>query len=71
VELIEHTEERLRAEGFDEAVLWVLDDNPRARAFYERHGWAPSGMSADYDVYCDLSLPEVEYRKQLNSRGAS
>lgn len=28
------------AERFDEAVLWVLRDNPRARRFYERSGWA-------------------------------
>lgn len=65
--LIDHTEERLRAEGFEDAVLWVLDDNPRARAFYERHGWEASGISADHDVYCDLTLPQVEYRKQLTT----
>jgi ribosomal protein S18 acetylase RimI-like enzyme len=63
--LIDHTELRLRAEGFETAVLWVLDDNPRARRFYERHGWAATGIAADYDVSDDLRLPEVEYRKEL------
>ena len=63
--LIEHVDERLRAEGFADAVLWVLEDNPRARAFYERHGWTLSGITADHDVHCDLTLPEVEYRKRL------
>ncbi len=65
-ELITFTEDRLRAEGFDIAVLWVLDDNPRARAFYERHGWATSGISADFDDYCDVKVPEVEYRKAFS-----
>ena len=61
--LLSHTEDRFRAEGFDTAVLWVLDDNPRARAFYERFGWAASGIAADFDVYCEVRVPEVEYRK--------
>lgn len=64
-DLMVYVEDRLRAEGFDTAVLWVLDDNPRARRFYEKHGWAASGISADFDDYCDVSVPEVEYRKTL------
>lgn len=64
-ELIAHVDERLRAEGFAEAVLWVLDDNPRARAFYEKDGWQPTGIAGDFDAYCDVKVPEVEYRKEL------
>jgi ribosomal protein S18 acetylase RimI-like enzyme len=64
-ELMVHTEMRLRAEGFDTAVLWVLKDNPRARAFYEKFGWEPSGIAAELDQYCDVKVPEVEYRKEL------
>ncbi len=63
---MEHVETRLLAEGFDTAVLWVLDDNPRARRFYERHGWAASGIGANFDDYCDVQVPEVEYRKVLD-----
>lgn len=63
--LMAHTEERLRAEGFDLAVLWVLADNPRARRFYERHGWSATGIEADYDVHGEVRVPEVEYRKEL------
>ena len=66
VALMEHVETRLLAEGFDTAVLWVLDDNPRARRFYERHGWAASGIGANFDDYCDVQVPEVEYRKTLS-----
>ncbi len=65
-ELMEHTETRLRAEGFQTAILWVLKDNPRARAFYERHGWAVTGIGAEFDEYCEVSVPEVEYRKELS-----
>lgn len=64
-DLLSHTEDRLRAEGFAEAVLWVLDDNPRARTFYERFGWTASGIVADFDDYCEVKVPEVEYRKTL------
>lgn len=64
-DLMLHTEDRLRAEGFDEAVLWVLDDNPRARAFYGKFGWTASGITADFDDYCEVRVPEVEYRKTL------
>jgi ribosomal protein S18 acetylase RimI-like enzyme len=36
--LIEAGEEELRRLGHQDAVLWVLDDNPRARRFYELAG---------------------------------
>ncbi len=37
--------ERLRESGFEDATLWVLDDNPRARRFYEAAGWTLDGGS--------------------------
>src|SRR5690606_2684986 len=40
--LLLEAQDRL-SETFEEAMLWVLSDNTRARAFYERHGWSPSG----------------------------
>jgi GNAT superfamily N-acetyltransferase len=63
--LMEFTELRLRAEGFVAAVLWVLSDNPRARRFYERHGWAPTGIDGEFEV-AGTRAPEVEYRKELS-----
>ena len=65
-DLMEHVEQRLQAEGFATAVLWVLQDNPRARRFYERLGWAATGIEANFDEYCEVSVPEVEYRKELS-----
>ena len=63
--LMEHAEDRLLRDGFPEAVLWVLEDNPRGRAFYEKMGWAPTGRSTVFDRYADVPVPEVEYRKRL------
>jgi GNAT superfamily N-acetyltransferase len=37
--------ERLRTDGCERCHLWVLDDNHRARRFYERLGWAENGTS--------------------------
>lgn len=62
--LIEHTDLRLRTEGFAAATLWVLADNPRARRFYERHGWQASGIEGDFEAHGTRAL-EVEYRKEL------
>jgi GNAT superfamily N-acetyltransferase len=64
-DLIGFVEMRLKSEGFATAVLWVLDDNPRARRFYERNGWAATGLTANFDNYAGVSAPEVEYRKDL------
>jgi GNAT superfamily N-acetyltransferase len=33
----------LRDERFQEAILWVLEDNPRTRRFYELAGWGADG----------------------------
>jgi GNAT superfamily N-acetyltransferase len=37
--------EELRARGVARARLWVLEENARARRFYERLGWRPDGTS--------------------------
>jgi ribosomal protein S18 acetylase RimI-like enzyme len=53
---------RLRASGG--AVLWVLEDNPRARRFYEREGWTLDDERKE-DEYLGLRVPEVRYRIAL------
>ena len=55
--------ETLRA-GFDEATLWVLDDNPRARRFYEAGGWETDGATKE-DEFLDTRVREVRYRISL------
>ena len=41
--------------------LWVLADNPRARGFYERHGFALDGATKSED-FGGRALEEVRYR---------
>jgi GNAT superfamily N-acetyltransferase len=57
-------DESLRALGFDEATLWVLEDNPRARRFYEAGGWRLDGASRT-GTHLGVETREVRYRKAL------
>jgi ribosomal protein S18 acetylase RimI-like enzyme len=63
--LIAAAEERLAAE-YDSALLWVLEDNPRARRFYERAGWAADGARKAEERF-GVRAPEVRYRKDFRS----
>jgi GNAT superfamily N-acetyltransferase len=58
-------EERL-AEEYDEAALWVLEENRRARDFYARAGWEPDG-GRNLFKRPGFTAPEVRYRKRLRS----
>jgi ribosomal protein S18 acetylase RimI-like enzyme len=55
---------RLRADGFSEAILWVLEDNPRTRRFYELSGWYADGGSKD-EEWLGTSVREIRYRISL------
>jgi GNAT superfamily N-acetyltransferase len=48
------------AQRFSSAILWVIEDNPRARRFYEREGWIVDGWRTD--VVRGIEVPEVRYR---------
>jgi GNAT superfamily N-acetyltransferase len=61
--LIERAEEQL-ARDYREATLWVLEDNPRARSFYERGGWSVDGARKT-ELRWGVRAPEVRYRKVL------
>ena len=62
--LIESGEEELRTLGHEEAILWVLDDNPRARRFYELAGWSVDGAAREIRLF-GFDISEVRYAKQL------
>jgi GNAT superfamily N-acetyltransferase len=62
--LITEAEERLRTAGFAETILWVLEDNPRTRRFYEAAGWRHDGGSKR-DTHLQTEVTEVRYRKRL------
>ncbi|MEU6295233.1 GNAT family N-acetyltransferase [Streptomyces erythrochromogenes] len=54
----------LKGRGFEASALWVLQDNLRARRFYERAGYLADGATQD-DVYDDVTLREFRYRRGL------
>lgn len=62
--LIRTAVKTLRELGYGEAVLWVLEDNPRARRFYEREGWVVDGAQRD-GVHMGMRTVEVRYRVEL------
>jgi len=61
--LIERAEEQLRSE-YAEVTLWVLEDNPHARRFYERAGWSLDG-GRKAEARWGVRAPEVRYRKRF------
>lgn len=56
--------EALAQAGYEQATLWVLDTNERARRFYQAAGWRPDG-AVKKDVRWGFSLDEVRYRRRL------
>jgi GNAT superfamily N-acetyltransferase len=50
----------LRELGYSEAVLWVLEQNNRARRFYEAAGWITDGARQTND-YGDIELEALRY----------
>ena len=65
--LIERAEAQLCSE-YAEVTLWVLEDNPRARRFYERAGWSLDG-GRKAESRWGVRAPEVRYRKRLADPG--
>jgi GNAT superfamily N-acetyltransferase len=63
--LLEHAERGL-ARDFDEATLWVLEANPRARRFYEHAGWRCDGTNK-FEEFLGVRSEETRYRKRLSS----
>jgi GNAT superfamily N-acetyltransferase len=53
----------IAARGHDHALLWVLEDNDRARRFYARRGWRPTGRrsTAEFPPH----PPEIQLRRAL------
>jgi GNAT superfamily N-acetyltransferase len=62
--LLRRAEEELRHLGFAAATLWVLEDNPRARGFYEAEGWKADG-ERKLDTFLGLEVAEVRYGRML------
>lgn len=53
--------EQLESMGYQDLFLWVLEGNQRARAFYERMGFHPSGAYTE-DEIGGVPVREIQYR---------
>lgn len=62
--LIARAEDSLRASGFAEAMLWVLEGNARAERFYRAAGWEHDGGHKVDDLQ-GAEVTELRYRKPL------
>jgi ribosomal protein S18 acetylase RimI-like enzyme len=62
--LMQAGEAELASQGHHHVVLWVLDDNPRARRFYELAGWNADGAARVIEMF-GMSISEVRYAKEL------
>jgi GNAT superfamily N-acetyltransferase len=63
--LYEAAVSHLRAVGFVDATLWVLEGNARARSWYERLGWRPTGERKS--VFAPAGIEDLRYRFTLDS----
>ena len=71
-ELLEFCENQALARGRKEVVLWVLEDNPIGRSFYEKHGYRPDGERKVLERLPSASgkpVAEIRYSKQVPARG--
>lgn len=62
--LLAHAEERLGGR-YGRATLWVLEDNARARRFYERCGWHADGARKVEALRWDVRAPQLRYAASL------
>ncbi|MFF8971158.1 GNAT family N-acetyltransferase [Streptomyces sp. NPDC014995] len=57
---------RTAARGHRRMYLWVLEENVRARRFYERAGFHADGAREPFDV-AGAAVPEVRYVRDLTA----
>jgi len=57
--LMDHVLREFQRRGFTQVTLWVLEENRKARAFYEKYGFRLDGGTR---AYPQTSVPEVRYR---------
>lgn len=62
--LMAHGYRRLRARGFEKAILWLLVGNERAERFYRNDGWTPDGSSRHEDVW-GVDSHVIRFRRTL------
>jgi ribosomal protein S18 acetylase RimI-like enzyme len=63
--LLDHVTDRLREEGFEQAVLWVLRGNAGAQRFYQAAGWRRDGAEREEQPYGVVSQV-IRMRRSLS-----
>lgn len=58
--------ERLRADGHEGAVLWVMAGNERAAGFYRAHGWGRDGVTRTLELG-GVEVTEERFRCALGA----
>ena len=61
--LMDHVLHEFQQRRFTQVTLWVLEENRKARAFYEKYGFHSDGGTRNYPR---TSVPEVRYRIRLD-----
>jgi GNAT superfamily N-acetyltransferase len=57
----------MRTRGYREGVLWMLQGNRPAEAFYERSGWRRDGGTRESQYYPGVpELKEVRFRRSID-----
>jgi len=64
--LMESAVSGLKKRGYEDIFLWVLEENVRARRFYERFGFSPAGEYLD-DRIGGRALRELRYIYSVNA----
>ena len=58
--MMEYALTQLRREGYESVILWVFEANTRARKFYEKHGFEPTGQKKAAN-----GIWEIMYQRSL------
>ena len=62
-EMMDFSLQELKRTGYSEVFLWVLEDNHKARQFYEKFGFAFDGAKKEINV--DKPLTHMRYTRAL------
>ncbi len=62
--LLRHATDALLAMGYEEAVLWVVPENQRARSLYESEGWVADGGLSTEEIL-GVPVTDMRYRRPL------
>ena len=63
--LLEEAMSRMRGEGYESVILWVLRGNEQAIGFYEKAGFGADGASRVKQRSDGTEMPIVRYRRRL------